>query len=282
MPRKKDRELEVGASAHYDDPLYYTSTYKRRIDDVQFYVDLARKHRGPVLEYGIGNGRVALPVARHGIEVFGIDQSAPMLADLRARLNDESDEVQRRVSFRRGDMRSVRLGKKFPLVICPFNAALHLYTRDDVERFLANVRAHLTPRGTFVVDLSIPMLEDLTRDPARAYHAPRFRHPTIDGVVKYVEHFDYDRVRQILFVAMNFDPVQKHGKKALNRDDAIAPWTTPLAHRQFFPQEWEALLHYNGFAIDRVDGDFYGGPMTRTSDVMVWHAKLKKTRGVRR
>ena len=38
---------------------------------------------------------------------------------------------------------------------------------------------------------------------------------------------------------------------------------TPLAHRQFFPQEWEALLHYNGFEVERVEGDFYGGPLDR-------------------
>jgi hypothetical protein len=48
---------------------------------------------------------------------------------------------------------------------------------------------------------------------------------------------------------------------------------TPLAHRQFFPQEWEALLHYNGFDVERVDGDFHGGPLAKESDVMVWHAR---------
>jgi hypothetical protein len=46
---------------------------------------------------------------------------------------------------------------------------------------------------------------------------------------------------------------------------------TPLAHRQFFPQEWEALLHYNGLRVLRVEGDFQGGPLTRESDVMIWH-----------
>ena len=51
---------------------------------------------------------------------------------------------------------------------------------------------------------------------------------------------------------------------------------TPLAHRQFFPQEWEALLHYNGFAVDKVEGDFHGGPLDRTSDVMVWHARARR------
>jgi hypothetical protein len=50
---------------------------------------------------------------------------------------------------------------------------------------------------------------------------------------------------------------------------------TPLSHRQFFPREWEALLYYNGFVVQRVDGDFQGGPLTPDSDVMIWHARRK-------
>ena len=60
-----DQELVAGSLAHYEDAAYYTSTYRRRIDDVQFYVSLANKAGGEVVEYGVGNGRVAMPVARH-------------------------------------------------------------------------------------------------------------------------------------------------------------------------------------------------------------------------
>src|SRR4051794_3861168 len=131
--RGMDRELDAGSRAHYDDPGYYTSTYRRRIDDVQFYVTLAEKSGGPGVGYGVGNGRIALPVARHGVSVTGIDQSRPMLDDFRGRLAAELPDVQKRVTLRAGDMRSTRLRQRFPLVVCPFNAALHLYTRSDVE-----------------------------------------------------------------------------------------------------------------------------------------------------
>jgi hypothetical protein len=162
-------------------------------------------------------------------------------------------------------MRRLRLGRRFPLVVCPFNAAMHLYTRDDVERFLACVRAHLRPDGLFVMDLAVPSLVDLLRKPERAYPAPRFRHPTTGDVVSYRERYDYDGVRQILFVTSEFEPVG-HPERS---------WVVPLAHRQFFPQEWEALLHYAGFASLRVEGDFYGGPLDRSSDVMVWYARRR-------
>jgi SAM-dependent methyltransferase len=219
-----------------------------------------------MLEYGVGNGRIALPVARHGVTVAGVDQSAAMLRDLQDRIALERDEVQRRITTWQGDMRVVRLRRRFPLVICPFNTALHLYTRPDVERFLASVRAHLTPGGTFIVDLAVPSFVDLMRDPARAFRGANFRHATKDEIVRYTERFDYDCIRQVLFVTTDFEIVGKPEET----------WEVPLAHRQFFPKEWEALLHYNGFVVDDVFGDFHGGPLTRTSDVMVWHARRKK------
>jgi SAM-dependent methyltransferase len=278
---KPDRELEAGSRAHYEDATYYASLYKKRIDDVQFYVDLATRSGGPVLEYGIGNGRIALPIARHGVRVAGVDHSRPMLADLRSRLADEPDDVRGRIDARFGDMRAKKLGTRFPLVTCPFNAALHLYTRPDVERFLARVREHMEPRGLFVCDLSVPVFQDLMRDPARAYKAPRFRHPSTGEMVGYREHFDYDRARQVLFVAMEFEPLASKARRGAPGvtelvGDPDRAWMTPLAHRQFFPQEWEALLHYNGFEVDKVEGDFHGGPLDRTSDVMVWHARARR------
>ena len=218
-----------------------------------------------MLEYGVGNGRIALPVARHGIPVTGVDLAAPMLADLRRRLATETPAVRARVTLKRGDMRAVSLGKRFPLVICPFNTALHLYTREDVERFFARVHEHLAPGGLFVSDLSVPLAENLARTPSRPFGTPPFRHAGTGEVVKYRERFDYDAARQVLFVSMEFVP-----KGAPDRE-----WHMPLTHRQFYPLEWEALLHYNGFEIEAVHGDFEGGPLDRDSDTMVWHARTR-------
>jgi hypothetical protein len=166
-------------------------------------------------------------------------------------------------------MRSAKIGRRFALVLCPFNAFLHLYTRQDVERFLARVRAHLAPRGKFVFDVSMPEPEELARDPERAYRTPRFRYPGEDGttetLVHYSERFDYDKLRQVLFVAMEFSPV-----------DGGEPWMTPLAHRQFYPQELEALLHYNGFEIETFSGDFNGIPVANDSTTLLIHARARK------
>ena len=264
MP-KRDRELEACSQAHYDDACYYDDTYRDRAEDAAYYLDLALRlrPRGPILEYGVGGGRIALPMARHGIEVVGVDLSRPMLEAFREALAKEPAAIRKRVTLKQGDMRRVRLRRKFPLVLCTFNTILHMYTREDMERFLAGVKSHLAPGGTFVCDLSMPMPEDLTRTFDKAMRTPDFVHPTL-GKVRYQERFQYETLRQILFVSMEFSAIQSE-----------LELVTPLAHRQFFPQEFEMLLHYNGFRITKRHGDFEGAPLGNTSETMIFHAKAR-------
>lgn len=242
---------------HYADPAYYDQCYRARIDDVAFYVARAQRSGGPVLEYGVGTGRVAIPIARHGVPLVGVDRSRAMLGALRARLSDEP------ITLREGDWRKVRLRARFPLVICPFNGVLHLYTRRDGERFFARVLAHLTPRGSFVCDLNVPSLLDLARDPNKAERGRSFKHPTA-GVVRYSERFEYDMATQLLTVRMRFEP----------KDEP--PFEQVLFHRQYFPMEWEQLLWANGLEITERWGDFHGTPFGRDSDQLVCVAKRRR------
>jgi SAM-dependent methyltransferase len=261
---------DAGALAHYSDPSYYTKTYGKRRHDVDYYVRVARKARGPVLEYGVGNGRVALAVAGAGVSVFGVDLSRTMLDDLEKRLAESPPKLRERIELRHGDMREVRLGRRFPLVIAPFNALLHLYERSDFEAFFARVLDHLEPAGRFVFDFSVPQPDDLARDPERWFGAPRFRHPASGELVRYDERFDYDQFRQLLLVTTRFSP--EHGR----------PWTIPLTHRQLFPREVEALLHYNGFTDIEFTSDFSDHPADRHTDSAVVScrpARVKVPRG---
>jgi SAM-dependent methyltransferase len=257
------RAGDAGATEHYADPAYYTKTYKDRTHDVEYYAKLARRSKGPVLEYGIGNGRVALAIAKAGVPVTGIDLSQPMLDNLAEQLKSLPKQLRSRVSFQQGDMREVRLGQRFPLVIAPFNCVLHLYERRDMEAFLARVKEHLAPDGRFVFDFSVPHGEDLCRDPEKAFSAPRIRHPTTGELTRYAERFDYDRLRQLLLIKMEFSPEGK-GK----------PWTVPLTHRQYFPREMEALLHYNGFSEIFFTADFTDEPADQHVDSMVVNCRV--------
>ena len=101
---------------------YYDGAYAAMKDliDAPFYVDLAQRIGGPVLEMGCGTGRVLLPIARAGIAIDGVDSSLPMLGILRQKVEREPPDVREAIRTHHGDMRNFRLEKKYPLVTIPF------------------------------------------------------------------------------------------------------------------------------------------------------------------
>jgi hypothetical protein len=252
-----------GARAHYADPDFYTGAYRTRRHDIDYYVRAARDAGGPVLEYGVGNGRIALHVARAGIEIEGIDLSRPMLDDFERKLANEPPAVRKRVKLHHGDMRELELDRKFALVTLPFNAFLHLYQRTDVEAFLARVRAHLMPEAAFLFDFSIPEPSDLVRDPELRFPSNPLYDPETGAPVAYAERFEYDPLRQLLLVRIELT----------GPDGEVC--TMPLTHRQYFPREMEALLHYNGFEQIFFTADFTDLPLDRHVDSIVVRARAR-------
>ena len=109
---------------------YYDGAYtaKKDLVDLPFYTALAQRIGGPVLEIACGTGRVLLPIARQGIEIHGVDNSPAMLNVVRKHLQSESEAVRNRASVSGGDMRTFRLGRKYPLVIMPFRSMQHMHT----------------------------------------------------------------------------------------------------------------------------------------------------------
>ena len=252
------RAVARGALELYADPAYYHHTYRSRRHDVDYYVELARRTGGPVLEYGVGNGRIARAIARAGIDVVGVDLSEPMLGDLAERASRLSRAARERLSWVHGDMRTVRLRRRFALVLAPFNTFLHLYEIRDALDFLDRAREHLAPSAPLVFDISVPLVSDLACDPNRWMAGPRLRHPTTGKLVRYAERFDYDAVRQVLHVEMRFEPL-----------DGSPSWSVPLSHRQFFPQELRALLAAAGYGPCELTADFTSHPAGPDVDSLV-------------
>jgi SAM-dependent methyltransferase len=116
------------------------------IEDVPFYVELARAADGPLVELAVGNGRVAIPVAREtGRQVVGIDTSPAMLEQARTLAAEAGVELD----LREGDMRELRLDEPAALIYCPFRALLHLPTWADRRLTFERVAASLRPGGRF-------------------------------------------------------------------------------------------------------------------------------------
>lgn len=127
-----------------------------------YYSRLARR-AGHVLEYGAGRGTLTWAMAHSGARVTAVELSNSLVQALTAEAATLPRSIARQVKVQQGDMRTLRLRRRFPLVVAPMNTFLHLYNRRDVEAFLEGVRHHLAEDGRFVFDVVLPRPEELTQ-----------------------------------------------------------------------------------------------------------------------
>jgi SAM-dependent methyltransferase len=126
--------------------VHYTEWSAQMTEDVPFYVELAREADGPLVELAVGNGRVAIPVAREtGRQVVGIDSSPAMLEQARVGAAEAGVDLDLRL----GDMRDLELAEPAALIYCPARSLLHLPTWADRRRTFERVIATLRPGGRF-------------------------------------------------------------------------------------------------------------------------------------
>ena len=110
---------------------------------------------GAVLELGIGTGRIAIPLARRGIDVHGIDLSEAMVARLRAKPGTE------RIGVTIGDFTTTKVEGPFSVAYLVFNTIENLTTQEQQVACFENVASHLEPGGSFVIEVTVPDLRRL-------------------------------------------------------------------------------------------------------------------------
>src|SRR6266498_2783668 len=110
---------------------------------------------GPVLELGIGTGRIAIPLSRRGVAVHGVDLSPAMLTQLRAQPDAGA------IGVTVGDFARVTVGRTFRLAYLLRNTITNLTTQDEQIDCFRNVAAHLEPAGLFVIENYIPALQQI-------------------------------------------------------------------------------------------------------------------------
>lgn len=240
----------------YRDPSLYDLEYDAQIDDVMHYVRLAGEFGAPVLELGCGNGRITLPLARTGHLVHGVDIEPRMLADLHRKLEQESNAVARRVTVAQHDFREPVSGRKFPLVILPFNAIHHCTSHREVMALFDGVRQSLADGGRFALDMYLPDPTLYARDPEQRFE-PR----------DFVDPRDGQRIRS--WESGRYDPLtQVHTVRYIYRREDGSEYDASIHLRMFYPQEFRALLDWAGFEIVAEAGDFHGAPLQ--ADSLKW------------
>jgi SAM-dependent methyltransferase len=193
---------------------------------------------GRALEFAIGTGRVAVPLAARGVPVTGIELSRPMIDRLREKADDRAIPVVH------GDMATARADGEFALVYLVYNTISNLLIQDEQVACFANAARHLRTGGRFVVELWVP---DLRRLP-----------PGTDAAVfavasGYVGFDTYDVVAQQV--------VSHHLRFAGHREARVFR----SRHRYVWPAELDLMARLAGFRLESRHADWSGGAFTADS-----------------
>jgi SAM-dependent methyltransferase len=210
------------------------------VEDVSFYVEEAIRADGPMLELGVGTGRIAVPVAAAGVPVTGVDTSAGMLDVARERA--ELAGVDGLVDLREGDMRDPPVDGEFALVAIPFRSLLHMETDADRRAALQAVRERLAPGGRFVFDVFTPAPDDIADTHGRWLE----REPGI------WERADWNEETRTLILRV---------RGANGEAEMSLAWLSV--------PEWRALLTEEGFELEALYGWFDRSPWSGGED-SVW------------
>jgi len=205
-------------------------------EDVPFYVELARETDGPLVELAVGNGRVAIPVAREtGRRVLGIDNSPAMLAQARERAEAAGVALE----LREGDMRELELDEPAGLVYCPARSLGHLPTWADRRLVFERVFAALRPGGRFAWNFFV-------FDPRIAVSVDG-EWQEQNGIRHRIDQFKHDN---------RVDVTLESGAK-------ISLWWLNRS-------EWEALIDVAGFEVEALYGGFGKQPFDENANEFVW------------
>jgi SAM-dependent methyltransferase len=203
--------------------------------DLGFWLSLADTHSDPILELGCGTGRVAIPLAQRGFRVTGIDRSEAMLQQARLK----AAQANANVEWLEADVRDLHLDQAFSLIIIPNNTLCHLLDLGDFEACMGCVRRHLAPSGRFAIDVFVPKPALLINRPGERAPFSEYDDPDGRGRIVVTESYVYEPHTQIRRVKTHHlipgEEEEVEGKLDL---------------RMYFPQELDALLKYNGFAIE--------------------------------
>jgi SAM-dependent methyltransferase len=213
-----------------------------------------------VLDLACGTGFLTIPLAELGLAVTGVDLAPEMLDHARRKSGDLP------IRWVLADIRTLDLGEQFRLITLTGNAFQEFRTRADLEGLFGAVIRHLAPGGLFAFETRFPRPSELLTPEAlagawsdetiwRQYQNERGQAVTISTLQRY------DPITQIAEYVI-------HHRWQENDQDTVH--TERAVLRFVYPQELEALLHYNGLAIRDAYGDWDRRPLAADSPRMIY------------
>ena len=229
--------------------LEYTHDY-----DVPFWLALAEREAGPVVEWGAGTGRIAVPLAQAGHEVTAVELS-PQMAE-------RGEKKTKTVEWIVGDMRIVEPGRRYGLAVCAFNSFLCLASVDDALAFLRNAYEHLVPGGLLGIEVSAFSPEELVDPPGGTALRHDFTRRLPDGRLDRFSVSRYDAATQLTEMRLFYERYDASGTLENRRAHDL---TVRITNRD----ELHLMLRLAGFEVEAVYGGFEAEPFTSAGDHLI-------------
>jgi SAM-dependent methyltransferase len=236
---------------------YYDAYMANYQEDLPYWLNLAERYPGPVLELGCGSGRVARALLQAGHAYTGLDSDPAMLALCRAQWHGSTPPG----TFVDADMTGFRLKQQFSLIISPCNT---YSTLDAGQRAatLQGIRTHLSPRGCFAACLPNPHALVEVPPIGDVEHEDDLTHPQTGNPVQVLTA--YERREDWFELHWHFDH--------LFPDGHIERTTISTNHAITTRQEYLSELKQAGFVIESLYGDFNLKPFNPGSPALLWEA----------
>lgn len=218
---------------------YYDLEHDDFHEDIDFLLQLVQE--GPVLEVGVGTGRVAAALLEAGFEVWGIDPSQNMLHLANERLARYTG-----IHLVCTTAAALHLDQRFPVVLLPLNTLWHLPDSDAQLHALTVLRRHCQDRALLVVDCSNPF--SMADRGAQGEVRERFTRETEQGTVRAVAASWDDPAEQVLTISLLYD--------STSTDGLVRRSAADLQLRYLFRFELELLLKLAGFSLLHLYGSY--------------------------
>ena len=267
MPSPAPPSLAAGPGSEYDSfadiYTHWTDTAASTRANLAFYIDAYIAAEGPVVELGVGDGRIAVDAAARGCHVIGVDASSAMLALCRQRA--QRTGVTDKITLIEADFREFALEAPAGLIALPYHSIGHLLTLDDKRRAMRQVFAQLRPGGRFIFDdfLMTPgLMAHMRQVQLRAAYRSRGDADVLLWVTSLV-----DEHAQSITVVTWEDELDADGLLNRRRYRRLSlSWLEPTQAQQ--------LLEDTGFAVEACFGDFQNTPFTEATAVeQIWRAR---------
>ena len=243
---------------------FYDIEHAQFDEDLDMYRNFAQLRSGPLLEPACGSGRLLLPLARDGYELTGVDSSSVMLKLAHEALAEAG--LAARCKLVQQDMATMKLGQTFSLAFVALGSFAHLRSRRQQKQALAAIRAHLTPSGLFILDISNADARYMEHLSGQVLHQGTWQQE--DGTM--LTHFvsPASSPSQHLLELTHFYDVHAQA-------GPVQRTVTTTYLYLFERAEMELLLEGAGFSINEVYGNYDLGPYEHESPRMIFLAEAR-------